>query len=502
MSRAQLRPLILLALVSGGAPAAVGQTSTVVDVLEGNAALFSNRLVIAQGVATGVFSFAHGTNTVAGAPYSIALGAGARAMHANSFVWSDGMSLQTATSRQFIVHATNGIFLLGGPIVGNAIGLTNVAASGIVGLGSAAWSAAGDFASAAQGDLADTSLQSSGGVSWAAAQNAGGQQLTNLAAAFSTTIGSVTSVVTNAVFRGLYVSTNSNDYGVRTPPIGVYYGNSTTGYVGPGSFLPHSAFSNAWAFSWYWEDADSMWWSPTNIFGCAEYLVWIYPEGITNESGDLVAIQINSGYGSIDGTYSGNTNSGFYGGPRGASITHDTNGFWHLSHFMGETNLLTAPYDGISTGTVEVTGNFYYNMDLAAHIEDVMTQTVAAVTNAMPLAIADGRYTWLGTHNAGNYGLTNLSLLGASSFAGDGSTLFNIGSAAILDGSVTLADLDISALDGRYVVKVGNSTVVGDIEVTGTLTRNGWPIESLDQISPQGDVRMGHFTMTNAPPAP
>ena len=52
------------------------------------------------------------------------------------------------------------------------------------------------------------------------------------------------------------------------------------------------------------------------------------------------------------------------------------------------------------------------------------------------------------------------------------------------------------------MVKVGNSTVVGDIEVTGTLTRNGWPIESLDQISPQGDVRMGPFTMTNAPPAP
>jgi len=83
--------------------------------------------------ASGAYSHAEGENTTAQGVSSHAAGTRARALHHNTFVWNDGLTLagsvgavDSSTTREFTVHASNGIRLLGGPISGDGSGLTNL----------------------------------------------------------------------------------------------------------------------------------------------------------------------------------------------------------------------------------------------------------------------------------------------------------------------------------------------------------------------------------------
>jgi len=78
-----------------------------------------------RGVAVGDYSHANSSGSAFG-NYSFASGVGARTLHANSFVWSDGNITTSTVSEQVTFHATGGIRLLGGPISGNASSLTNM----------------------------------------------------------------------------------------------------------------------------------------------------------------------------------------------------------------------------------------------------------------------------------------------------------------------------------------------------------------------------------------
>lgn len=70
-----------------------------------------------SNIANGADAFAAGVDAVAG--------------YTRSFVWSDGMTndFGSTASNQFAVHASGGIRLAGGPIYGDASGLTNLPAS-------------------------------------------------------------------------------------------------------------------------------------------------------------------------------------------------------------------------------------------------------------------------------------------------------------------------------------------------------------------------------------
>lgn len=76
--------------------------------------------------AQGYYSHAEGQASVAGGHASHAAGAAAWATNDYAYVWSDGTVTGSTTSKQFTVHAANGIRLLGGPITGNGSGLTNL----------------------------------------------------------------------------------------------------------------------------------------------------------------------------------------------------------------------------------------------------------------------------------------------------------------------------------------------------------------------------------------
>ncbi|MBU4459762.1 MAG: hypothetical protein KJ579_04275, partial [Verrucomicrobia bacterium] len=116
-----IRCLLPFALAAG---IACGQTNTA-DHFTGTSATISNTLSLAGGSAQGSGSFAHGYSMATG-EYSVAFGFGAMALHDRSFVWSDVTNppIFSTAPGQFIVHATNGIFLLGGKVYGDASGLT------------------------------------------------------------------------------------------------------------------------------------------------------------------------------------------------------------------------------------------------------------------------------------------------------------------------------------------------------------------------------------------
>ena len=75
--------------------------------------------------ASGNYSHSEGYNTTASGKYSHAAGRNATASSSNTWVWSDGAGFGSTTNRQFSVYATNGIRLLGGPIYGNNIVVSN-----------------------------------------------------------------------------------------------------------------------------------------------------------------------------------------------------------------------------------------------------------------------------------------------------------------------------------------------------------------------------------------
>ncbi|MBM4153183.1 MAG: hypothetical protein FJ220_06650, partial [Kiritimatiellaceae bacterium] len=87
----------------------------------------------AQTTASGMASHAEGAGTLAGGYASHASGSAAKATNDYTYVWSDGTSIGSTTTRQYTVYATNGVRLLGGPISGDGAGLTNLNASSISG---------------------------------------------------------------------------------------------------------------------------------------------------------------------------------------------------------------------------------------------------------------------------------------------------------------------------------------------------------------------------------
>jgi hypothetical protein len=184
--------VVFLILAFAVATSTRAQTNTA-EHFTGVSAVFSNTLSVAGGAAEGSGAFAHGYSMATG-DYAIAMGFGAMALHSNTFVWADRANppVVSTSPGQFIVHATNGIYLLGGKIYGNASGLTSVNVNAISGLGSSALKRPATFATAAQGqtanaayNTANSALQADGRVVWTATQNAAGQSLTNLQAAYA-----------------------------------------------------------------------------------------------------------------------------------------------------------------------------------------------------------------------------------------------------------------------------------------------------------------------------
>ena len=68
--------------------------------------------------ASGDSSHAEGFSTEASGDYSHAAGRNASATNDNTYVWSDGTTTSSTTTKQFTVHADNGIRLLGAPTEG------------------------------------------------------------------------------------------------------------------------------------------------------------------------------------------------------------------------------------------------------------------------------------------------------------------------------------------------------------------------------------------------
>jgi len=97
---------------------------------EGSSTLATGRGSHSEGIVTtasGDYSHAEGRKTTAYGVYSHAGGRNAKAKDNNSFVWSDGASMYSQGIGTFNIHATNGIYLSGGPIYGDGSQLTGIA---------------------------------------------------------------------------------------------------------------------------------------------------------------------------------------------------------------------------------------------------------------------------------------------------------------------------------------------------------------------------------------
>jgi hypothetical protein len=85
-------------------------------------------------IASGRGSRAEGTNTLASQDFTHAGGAGARAVHSNSFVWSDGTVFSSQASKTFNIYATNGVHISGGSLNVKSVnisgGLLNILGTG------------------------------------------------------------------------------------------------------------------------------------------------------------------------------------------------------------------------------------------------------------------------------------------------------------------------------------------------------------------------------------
>jgi len=138
-----------LVTASGDFSSAQGYSTTASGVAshaEGGGAVASGAYSHAEGYSTtasGAYSHAEGYSTTASGTASHAAGLQANAAHDYTWVWSDGNDgnpFSSTANNQFSVYAANGIRLLGGPIYGNGVGLTNIAATNLTGLGTAAYS--------------------------------------------------------------------------------------------------------------------------------------------------------------------------------------------------------------------------------------------------------------------------------------------------------------------------------------------------------------------------
>lgn len=498
-------PFLLVAAATGPA-----QTN-VAGHFAGTSATISNTLSVAGGDARGIASFAHGYSLATG-DYAVALGFGAMALHSNTFVWADRANPPVFSTGpgQFIVHATNGIFLLGGNIYGNASGLTGINVNAIGGLGSAALLPAEAFATAAQGQTADTAygaansaLQSDGRVPWTGGQNAGGESLTNLQAAYAYAVTQATNSTSSEVLVGLRISPIEGG-GPPPPACGDYYGSPEEGFYRPEAIVTDNGYtlnarltrdgSGSWTLAWT-EDtrayATPLWdeygwgsfWYPRYGVQMTTMAVWDYGPDPTC----IVAWD-----GPCPGGYEfyGDVSTGFFHSD-GNKCFFPEDGAWWFQHVFddwhaGFTAADLPDGDYANVGSLQ---GMTYSFHVAPILQTVSGSEIVPVTNAVPFETADGRYAWIGNHNAGGFDLGNVRMLQAQSVFGDGSGLSNVG----------LTALDVASVDLRYLRKSGD-TVAGDLEVNGALTVGGRPVATLTHLPQQGDISMGTFT--NRPPEP
>ena len=397
--------------------AANGPAQTnVAEHFAGTSATISNTLSLAGGDARGIASFAHGYSMATG-DYAVALGFGAMALHSNTFVWADRANPPVFSTGpgQFIVHATNGIFLLGGKIYGNASGLTGISVNAIGGLGSAALKPTGYFATAAQGQIATaayttagSALQSDGRIAWSGIQNAAGQSLTNLQAAFAFALTQGTFQVTGSRMTGLNVV---DPYGYGFPYAGVYGGDATNGFFGAASIVRDESWN--WSISWPRIEYVSLdLWNGSGGF----YLdgSWI-PYSVSYEDGYPNRLDILAGS-PYDGTYYGDYCWGYTREDGTYTISGDGSGslWWMTLPYM--VNLGWFGDGGTPSGWFSG-GYGVWTFSVEPYYEEVTWDEIRPVTNAIAFEVADGRHAWVGVHDAGGYALTNLSLATARTAA-------------------------------------------------------------------------------------
>lgn len=476
-------------------------------------AQLDDRVSIAGGVVSEVGSLAQGTNSTATAPHSIALGSAAAAQHSNTFIWSDGTAIGTGTNRQFVVFAENGIYLLGGPVFGNAAGLTNVSVNvdAIVGLGSAARSEATAFATATQGNKADTALQGDGTVSWTAPQDAGGQTIQNLTGAFAVRTNQVycDAVITNLVGLIIGITGTSTNWGT-----GTYVGSPEYGFNSDESGWVTWNATSGWSWISY---------SPIGYFSGANMSFG----GTIGESG-VLDVTFDMGYLGLQ-TFSlltqgiSNENDEVIGFSATVAEATDLSlapliegNFYYVGNYTWINGLAGFVLDGSSMqawvpdygartwGHFSVPGTFVDTNSATEYAVDgifdfATNQIGIAECYSTPFEIADGRHAWVGTHDGGGFSLTNLSEVCAQVLVGDGSRLFNIGGQSLSNAAVGVAQLDLESVDARYVLKTGD-VILGDLAVQGTLYSNGRAVGSTERVPMRGDILMGGYTNSPAEP--
>ena len=122
----------LYAVAEGYLTSALGNCSHA----EGRASSAEGSYSHAEGgstTASGYYSHAEGVFTIADGYASHAAGRKAYATNDLTYVWSDNTVIGSTAEKQFTVHASNGIRLLGGPIEGDGSGLTNLPGDQITG---------------------------------------------------------------------------------------------------------------------------------------------------------------------------------------------------------------------------------------------------------------------------------------------------------------------------------------------------------------------------------
>ncbi len=406
-----------------------------------------------------------------------------------------------------------------GSFHGSGAGLTDLPIDNISGLGTAARVNVTEFATAAQGtsaetalQVANTALQADGQVAWTANQDGGGFELNNLNNAFRLETSEVTHMIETEVFTGFDV-----------------YDDSAVGMVYAGSYSESEPgyYSGPAGCSIWWDDFHQGWQLHciVDLYSTEQDNVNTYGNPFEYDwNGDWFCSMYNAnslfyyfgdeyGNGTIEvsspspfeGYYSGEIASG-YG--NGENYFYYMEGYLYFYHtyvyetreydiFLGGS--LDTPPSGVSFPDTYGYDGFTFTIHANYQTQEVpVTETV---TTPIAYELANGRNPWVGEHDANGNDLINVRTLEVTgTISGNGSGLREIGSDAIVNGSITYLDLDAASIGAHYVKKSGD-TINGDLDIQGTLTVNGQPISAtLNYIQPRGDLSMGPFTSTGSDP--
>jgi hypothetical protein len=221
----------------------------------------------------------------------------------------------------------------------------------------------------------------------------------NLQGAYTFSIAQETVQLTENRITGLLVDDpNSSGF----PYTGLHPGDAECGFYGVAT-ITHDEGWNWWIA---WGDPVSEQnmfypWSDGSFYAggwyvdyCVGFDEWNYPIQLTIASGSP-----------FDGTYYGDEWVGFYCEGEDYSLTKDGCGNWWMNLPWTECVAL----GNFGAGEVP-TGNFTggsneWSFSIAPYREDVTWQETHPVTNAVSFEAADGRYAWVGNHNAGGFNL-------------------------------------------------------------------------------------------------